>query len=112
MGFADNISISGPFVAAKIDGATGTVLTIAAVPGKKLCVWRLLLVVGQAATNIQFLDGATALVGPLNFSAGGGSIVLDPTALPWFETSVGNAFIITQTGTTQISGKLDYSVEG
>jgi len=111
MGFMDQINIGGQLIAASFNfAATGDNIIAAAVPGKKLAIYRLLLSSTGAQTLI-FKDGAgTSLSGPMDFGALA-FIFLDPTNLPWFETSAGNAFIINASAATKISGKVDYIVE-
>ena len=89
--------------------ATGDITIVAAVTGQQIHVYRLVIVVG-AATNLTFKDGAsTNLTGAMNMLANG-SITLDYDggSKAWFTTTAGNAFVINQSGTAQISGKVSY----
>lgn len=89
--------------------STGDNTIIAAVANRNIHVYRMILVV-DAATVLTFKDGAgTSLTGPISMSANG-AIVLDYDQGPiaWFATSTGNAFIISQSGTAQMSGKASY----
>jgi len=86
--------------------ATGDNTLVAGVGGQSVKVYKFFLV-ASAATVITFKNGATALHGPLTLAAGG-SFVLDFDAEPWFTTSAAAAFVLNQTGTAQISGRLYY----
>lgn len=89
--------------------STGDNTLVAAVPSRTIQVYRMMIVV-SAATVLTFKDGAgTNLTGPMTMTAGG-SVVLDydQGPLAWFATSAGNAFIVNQTGTAQISGRVGY----
>ena len=89
--------------------STGDITIVAASAGKEIHVYRLVLVVG-AATNLTFKDGAsTNLTGAMNMLANG-SITLDYDggSKAWFTTTSGNAFVINQSGTAQVSGKVSY----
>ena len=72
-------------------------------------VYTLFLVENTPAVTIQFQDGTTALSGALPLSANG-AITLDLDGTPWFTCSAGNAFTIAQSGTTQISGTIYYTM--
>lgn len=94
--------------------ATGDNAVVAGVAGLRVKVFQLFLVV-SAATTLRFKDdGGTNLTGPIAMLANG-SIVLDfvrgsrEADQPWFTTSPGNAFVINQTGTAQVSGRMYYT---
>lgn len=70
-------------------------------------VYRLFFTV-STATTVTFKQGATSLTGAMTLSAGG-AVVLDLTGDPWFTSSAGQGFIISQTGTAQISGRVYYT---
>lgn len=71
-------------------------------------VFRIFIVVGSS-TTISIKDGSSfSMSGPMTFGAGG-SYILDFDGDPWFVTSPGNNFIINQTGTAQISGRVYYT---
>lgn len=89
--------------------STGDNTLVAAVPSRSIHIYRMMIVV-SAATVLTFKDGAgTNLTGPMTMTAGG-SVVLDydQGPLAWFATSSGNAFVVNQTGTAQISGRVGY----
>lgn len=92
---------------------TGDNQLVAGVVGQIIRVFQLFLVV-SADTVLTFQDGATPLTGPMPMKAGG-SIVLDfvrgsrEADQPWFTTSPGNQFILNQSGTAQVSGRLYYT---
>lgn len=88
---------------------TGDNTVVAAVAGKSVRVFRIFFVC-SAATNVTIKDGAgTNLTGAMSMGANGG-FTLDymDGSEPWFFTSSGNAFIINQSGTAQISGTVFY----
>lgn len=88
--------------------STGDIAVIAALAGKKIEVYGIFFVV-NAATTITFKDGAggSSLTGAIDL-AQGATFVLDNGTAPWFVTTPGNAFVISQTGTAQISGRVYY----
>ena len=87
--------------------STGDNVIVAAVAGKTVRVFRIFFVT-SAATNITIKDGAgTSLTGAMSMGANGG-FTLDLQGEAWFFTSVGNAFIINQSGTAQVSGAVYY----
>lgn len=63
-----------------------------------------------AATNITFQDGANPQSGPLPLVANE-AIVLDIDGTPWFITSPGNAFIVANSSSAQVSGTVYYSLD-
>lgn len=100
--------ILAPGMTAKIDTAAGTTTLVAAVAGKQIQVIGLLLTMATAGT-IKFQDGTTDLTGAMNLPAAG-QLILNPSSMPWFVTSLGNALTLVQSGTIQISGRLYYIV--
>lgn len=92
----------------KIDFAgTGDNTVVPGVAGASVRVYHLFLVVA-AATSLTFKRGTTALTGPMAMTANG-SVVLDFVTQPWMATEDGEAFVIHQTGTAQVSGQLGYT---
>lgn len=88
--------------------STGDITIVAGVAGKVIRVWKIFFNIG-AASNLTFKDGAsTSLSGAMNFPANGG-LVLDHDSEAWFTATSGNAFIINQSGTAQISGACYYT---
>lgn len=89
--------------------STGENVVITAVAAKNILVYRIFFVVSAATTHTP-LDGAggTGFTGAMTATAGG-TFVLDLDELPWFTTTRGNAFVISQTGTAQFSGRIYYS---
>jgi hypothetical protein len=81
---------------------TGDNTVVAAASGKRVLIHRLMLVC-SAATNLTFKRGSTSLSGAMAMGANGG-ITFDITGEPWFTTDVAEAFVISQSGTAQISG--------
>lgn len=86
---------------------TGDNSIVAGVALQTIRIHRIFFVVG-AATNIIFKNGATALTGAVPMLANG-SFVLDYSGEPWFTTDAGSAFVINQSGTAQISGRVYYT---
>lgn len=87
--------------------STGDNTVVAAVAAQIVRVYRLFLVV-SAATDLTFKKGSTALTGAIEMTEAG-SIVFDFEDQPWFTTELGEAFVIGQTGTAQVSGRLYYT---
>lgn len=93
--------------------AAGDNVIVAAVPDTRVRVWQLFLLVSKD-TILVFKDGSTPLTGLMAMLAHG-SVVLDfvrgsrEADQPWFTTSPGAAFVINQTGTAQVSGRLYYA---
>ena len=86
--------------------ATG-IAAVAGVTGQIIRVYKLFLVVG-GTTTLTFQDGSTGLSGGLPMVVNG-SIVLDMDGQPWFKTSSGNAFNISNSGNLQVSGTVYYT---
>lgn len=86
--------------------STGDNTIVAAVATKCTLVFKIFFV-SSAATTVTFKDGSTALTGAITLTAGG-SFVLDLDSEPWFIATAGNAFIISQSGTAQLSGRAYY----
>jgi len=87
--------------------STGDNTIVSAVSGKNVLVFKIFFV-SSAATTVTFKDGtSTNLTGAVTLAAGG-SFVLDLDSEPWFTTTAGNAFIINQSGTAQLSGRAYY----
>lgn len=90
---------------------TGDKTLVAAVAGQTIRVYGFFLFIA-VATSLQFKDGVAGagfhgvIAAPTNFS-----MILDIQVIeePWFVTTAGNAFVLNQTGTSQISGRLYYS---
>lgn len=111
MGFMDQIQVTGPVQSLSFNSAAGgDIVVVPAVTGKSIKIYRLILQ-DTGAQTITFKDGAAiSLTGPMDFAALSG-IILDPTSLPWFETTAGNAFIINASAATKIAGKVDFIVQ-
>jgi len=90
--------------------SSGNNTVVAAVGGKTVRVYKMILVVA-GATNITFQDSAGSPVlfsGALPFQANG-SLVLDLTDEPWFTTTVGTSFVINSSNAVQVSGTIYYT---
>lgn len=90
---------------------SATATAISAPAGTASSIIRIykLFLVATGATNIQFQDGSTALSGALALAANG-SVTLDLDGQPWFACSTGNAFTISNSGATQVSGTVYYTL--
>lgn len=88
--------------------ASGDNVIVAGTANQTIRVFRMFFVT-SAATNITIYDGAsgTALTGAMAMGANGG-FTLDYQNEAWFHTSAGNAFVINQSGTAQVSGRCYY----
>lgn len=87
--------------------SSGDNTVVAATAAQSIRVYRMTFVV-SADTVITIKDGAgTSLTGAMTFFAGG-AYVLEWSDVPWYTTTAGNAFIINQTGTAQVSGRVEY----
>lgn len=74
---------------------------------KRIFCYRLFLTVG-GDTELTFKDGTSSdLSGPLPMLANG-SIALDISNVPWFQTTNGNDFILSSSNAVQVSGTLYY----
>lgn len=95
---------------AAINCSTGSDNTIvSASTGLVVRVYRMFFVVG-GATTVTIKDGSSnSLTGPIPFGAAGGALTLDTSGDPWFQTSKGNAFIINENASVQISGAIWYT---
>lgn len=98
----------------KIDDATGDMVLVPAVDGKRIQVWGVTLV-SASATTYTFKSGTTAITGPMTMTA----IQIDPPfgtstgsrGIPWLESESGKAVNLTLGGAVQLSGQVIYSAE-
>ncbi len=106
-GFGAQVQLPGPIQNAKINfAASGDTPIIAAIANKRIFIYRLYFILG-AATDITFKDGSTALTGAMPFLANG-FMILDPTQVPWHQTSIGAAFNINSSNAVQVSGSIGF----
>ena len=91
-----------------VSSTSGTISAPAGTTGSIIRVYKLFLVV-TGAVSITFKDGSTALSGAMALAANG-AITLDLDGQPWFVCSPGNAFTIAQSGSTQVSGTVYYTL--
>ena len=87
--------------------ATSTA-AIAATASNFIRVYKMMLV-AATATTVKFQDGTTDLTGLMTLGAGGG-ILLDLDGQPWFTCSVGAQFTVAQSGSSQLSGAIYYTL--
>ncbi len=88
--------------------AAGDNVVVSTVSLQTVRVYRILFTATTATTFTFKSGGSTALSGVMSLAANG-SVVLDFTGEPWYITTAGQAFIINQTGTAQISGTVWYT---
>ncbi len=106
-GFGAQVQVPGKIENTKINfSGSGDNPIVAAVSGKRIFIYRLYFILG-AATDITFKDGSTALTGAMPFLANG-FMILDPTQVPWHQTSVGAAFNINSSNAVQVSGSVGF----
>ncbi len=106
-GFGAQVQVPGKIENAKIDfSGSGDNTIVAASSGKRVFVYRLYFILG-AITDIIFKDGTTALTGAMPFLANG-FMILDPTQVPWHQTSAGAAFVINSSNAVQVSGSIGF----
>jgi hypothetical protein len=99
---------SQPYSVAIVSSTAATISVVPAVTGQIVKVYRFYLVSSGTAT-IAPLDGSTALSGGVPLVANG-SWVLASDGIPWFVTTTGNAFQISNSGTgITISGAVYYT---
>lgn len=85
----------------------GDHVVVAGAPTLPTRVWKIFFVV-SSATTVKFKDGVIDLTGSITLFAGG-TFVLDFDDDPWFSGTPGSDFIISQTGTAQVSGQVSYT---
>ena len=86
--------------------AAGDNTVITGVTDKGIYVYKYFLVVA-AATNLTFKDGATSLTGAIPLAANEAMVFTFDTR-PWYETTLGNDFIINNSNAVQVSGRVYY----
>ena len=84
-----------------------SLFALAAVAGQVVKVYKLFLISNGTSTVVP-LDGSTALSGGIPLVANG-SFVLNGDGTPWYVTSPGNAFALSNTATITISGAIYYT---
>jgi len=88
----------------------GTNTIVSGIPGQVVRVYRIFFVT-SAATTVTIQDGGTNLSGAIPLGQNG-SVVLDTSGDPWYQSSPGNPINITSNTTAQISGSLWYTQTG
>lgn len=89
--------------------STGDNTVISAPASGSICVYGIFFTV-NAATNITFKAGSTALSGAVVFSGSGSSMTLQINDEPYFYVPPGSNFIMNQSGTATVSGTVYYTV--
>lgn len=89
--------------------STGENIVVPGVASQVGRIYKIFFVV-SAATTLTFKSsaGGTALTGAMSMLANGG-FALDLDSKPWFTTIASGDFIISQTGTAQVSGRVYYT---
>jgi hypothetical protein len=99
---------ASPYSIAVVSSTAATISVVPAVSGQVVKVYRFYLV-SSGTANIAPLDGSTALSGAVPLVANG-SWVLAADGIPWFVTSPGNAFQLSNSGTgVFITGAVYYT---
>ena len=86
----------------------GAQTLITAVASMKIQVFKLWLVVA-AATDLQFRSNASNLSGVAPMIANGALVLDDVGPAPWFETAVGEAFVMNSSAAVNIGGQVWYT---
>lgn len=105
------MALSWPLSAASINFATtGDNTLVAGVAGQIITVYKIFLVVTTTAVALTFKDGTagTALTGAITPTPGT-PLIFQFETTPWFFASPGNNFVLNQSGTSQVSGRIYYS---
>jgi len=89
-----------------IDTNDADTVLVAGVAGKIIKVYQLFIVQADDAT-LTFKSASTALCGALPMLANG-SVFMAYTTAPWFTTADGADFVLSQSSTVQVSGRLYY----
>lgn len=87
-----------------------TTTVIAAQTGKIIRVYGWLLA-NELAQDITFVSGSTALTGPIPLSDLA-STAPERDDIPWFTCGLSEAFKITTSAASKLSGRVYYTVEG
>lgn len=95
----------------KVDDSTGSVELVAAVAGKKIQIWGLLLSTASP-TTMEFKSASTSLTGAMSIS----TILEDQpygpanaSAIPLFETAAGEAFNLVLGGAVKVTGQVTWT---
>lgn len=89
---------------------SGDKTIVAAVAGKIIRVHRLVVTVASA-TDLTAKSGSTALSGVLQLGDKGNIVFSQEDGLPWFETALGEAFVINTSAASAMGGFIDYTTE-
>lgn len=84
----------------------GDNIIIPGISGQAIWVYKYFVVVA-AATSLTYKDGATSLTGAIPLAANEAMVFTFDTR-PWYETDLGNDFIINSTNAVQVSGRVYY----
>lgn len=94
---------------AEVNSAVAAVLTLANPSTSAfMYIWAVDISAAGAAT-VQFFNGTGALTGVITLATGVPWVTKTDSSIPIFTVDPGTSFKITQGGTTQISGYVEYS---
>ena len=82
-----------------LPAAAGDNILIAGIANQSISIDQMVLTAVNAVT-VEIKDGTT-VVGGFQFPAGGGSVILPNTGMPWFVTSPGNNFTLNLSAAVQ-----------
>ncbi len=94
-------------IEASIDTTASDTTLVTGVAGKRTRVWQMFFV-QSLDSNVTFKSGSTALTGALSLTAFG-TLMLPFSTHPWFTTGLGEDFVLNQSASAQISGRIYYS---
>lgn len=96
-----------PMKFARINCASGDTTVVAAVTGRKIRVVGITFSCA-AAVGVSFKSNSTVLLGPMPFDTNGGMDSYRGTGGLFCETAVGEALVMTLSGTVAVQGGLMY----
>jgi hypothetical protein len=93
-----------------VNSSAGTIAVVAASPGKRVYVYKMIVTVGTPAITLTLQDTAgTALSQAFNLAVNGAITIDVPNnAEPWWNTIVGTGIQFVQSGTTPVGIDLWY----
>jgi hypothetical protein len=111
LAFVTHASANSVLIESAIDFAnTGDNIIVPAVSGQGIYVFKYFLVVG-AAVDLTFWDGPSVsgnkLTGVISLATNEAMVFTFDTR-PWYSTTLGNAFIINASNSSQVSGRAYY----
>lgn len=96
------------FTADTVDfSLSGDNVLVSGIVGKRIYLYRIAFVVA-GATNVRFKDGVSTNLSGLYTLNAGGSVVLDISNVPWYQTSTGKDLILNSSNAVQVGGTIYY----